>query len=325
VSDPVAPTGGKGDGSGESTLTVVVAGLANLGIAAAKAVGAMISGSSAMLSEAAHSLADTVSQVLLFVALRRSTKPPTARHPLGHGLEAYLWAFLASLATFVAGAVFSVLEGVNKIIRGEHEGSATVSYVVLAIALAMESVSLVRALRQARAGAVRRRLPVPSYLSQSTDPTVRAVTLEDAAAVAGILMAAAGLALTEATGSAVWDGSASIAIGLILAAVAVALAKSNSSLLIARSAPRAVVQALRADLESTPDVVSVPVFVTTVLGPGQLLVAAKVEFADEATADDIERTADEAERRMIAGHPGVRHVFLDPTAPHTAHSTARAD
>ena len=94
----MTPTGGPGQGQGESTLTVVVAGLANLGIAAAKAVGAMISGSSAMLSEAAHSLADTVSQVLLFVALRRSTKPPSARHPLGHGLEAYLWAFLASLA-----------------------------------------------------------------------------------------------------------------------------------------------------------------------------------------------------------------------------------
>jgi cation diffusion facilitator family transporter len=316
VSDPVTPTGGPGQGQGESTLTVVVAGLANLGIAAAKAVGAMISGSSAMLSEAAHSLADTVSQVLLFVALRRSTKPASPRHPLGHGLEAYLWAFLASLATFVAGAVFSILEGLSKIFGGEHEGSPTVSYVVLAVALAMESVSLVRALRQARQGARRKGMPVPRYLHQTTDPTVRAVTLEDAAAVAGILLAAAGLALTEATGSPVWDGSASIAIGLILVAVAVALAQSNSSLLIARSAPAAVVQSLRDDLEATPDVISVPVFVTTVLGPGQLLVAAKVEFADEATADDIERIADEAERRMIDGHPGVRHVFLDPTAPH---------
>jgi cation diffusion facilitator family transporter len=318
VSDPVAPSGGPGDGPGESVLTVVIAGAANLGIAAAKAVGAVISGSSAMLSEAGHSLADTVSQVLLFVALRRSTKPPSARHPLGHGLEAYLWAFLASLATFVAGAVFAVLEGLNKIFRGEHEGSPTVSYVVLAVALAIESVSLVRALRQARAGARRRGIRVLRYLRQSTDPTVRAVTSEDAAAVVGILLAAAGLALTEATGSPVWDGSASIAIGLILVAVAVALARSNSSLLIARSAPPAVVQALRDDLEATPDVISVPVFVTTVLGPGQLLVAAKVEFADDATADDIERTADEAERRMIARHPGVRHVFLDPTAPHTA-------
>ena len=117
-------------------------------------------------------------------------------------------------------------------------------------------------------------MPVPRYLHQTTDPTVRAVTLEDAAAVAGILLAAAGLALTEATGSPVWDGSASIAIGLILVAVAVALAQSNSSLLIARSAPAAVVQSLRDDLEATPDVISVPVYVW------------------------------------------VRHVFLDPTAPH---------
>jgi len=299
---------------GESVLTVLVAGLANLGIAAAKGVGALISGSSAMLSEAVHSLADTVTEVLLFVAIRRGAKPADERHPLGYGREAYLWALLAALGTFVAGAVVSVLEGVDRIVHGGDSGDTRVAFVVLAVAFVLEGTSLMRALRQVRGAARRYRVPTRTLLQETTDTAVKAVTLEDGAALVGLALAAVGLALTEVTGSSLWDGLSSVLIGVLLVFVAASLVRSNTSLLVGRSAPLGLDEQLRAELESLPGILSVPVFVTTVTGPRRLLVAAKVEFGDDFTTDDLERVADEAERRMIAVFPGIDHVFLDPTA-----------
>ena len=299
---------------GESVLTVLVAGLANPGIAVAKGIGALISGSSAMLSEATHSLADTVTEVLLFVAIRRGGKPADARHPLGYGREAYLWALLAALGTFVAGAVVSVWEGVDRILHGGEHGDPRVAFVVLAVAFVLEGTSLVRALRQVRGTARRFRVPTRTLLQETTDTAVKAVTLEDSAALVGLVLAAAGLALTEVTGQGLWDGVSSVLIGVLLVFVAASLVRSNTSLLVGRSAPLGLDQDLRTELESLPGVLSVPVFVTTVTGPRRLLVAAKVEFRDDFTTDDLERVADEAERRMVARFSGIEHVFLDPTA-----------
>ena len=306
--------GSAADGSDESVLTVVVAGVANLAIAIAKAAGAVVSGSAAMLSEAAHSFADTVTEVLLFVALRRGSRPSDDRHPLGYGRESYLWALLAALATFVAGAVVSVLEGTDKILHGEKGGDLRVSFAVLAIAFVMEGASFLRALGQVRRGARRWRITPGAFLRHTSDTTVKAVTFEDAAALVGLVLAATGLALAQVTGSAVWDGLASVLIGFLLVVVAAALGHANSSLLVGRSALPVLEDALHRELEAMDGVSSVPLFVTSVLGPGRLLVAAKVEFSDECTADDIERVADDAERRFVARFPGVEHVFLDPTA-----------
>jgi cation diffusion facilitator family transporter len=315
VSEQTVPTNQRErPGTGESMLTVVIAAAANLAIAVAKAIGALVSGSASMLSESAHSVADTVTEVLLFVALRRGAKPADVRHPLGYGRESYLWALLAALATFVAGAVVSVLEGLDKILHGGHGGHVLVSYVVLAVAFVVESASLLRALSQVRAGARRWRMRPRSYLRHTSDTTIKAVTFEDSAALAGLLLAGAGLALTSATGDVLWDGLASVLIGVILVVVAGTLAASNSSLLVGRAAMPALEEALRGELERLPGIISVPLFVTSITGPGRLLVAAKVEFADGWTADDIERVADDAERRLVARFPGVEHVFLDPTA-----------
>jgi cation diffusion facilitator family transporter len=299
---------------GESVLTVLVAGLANLGIAVAKGVGAFISGSSGMLSEAAHSLADTVTEVLLFIAIRRGGKPADERHPLGYGREAYLWALLAALGTFVAGAVVSVWEGVDRILHGGDRGDPRVAFVVLAVAFVLEGISLLRALGQVRGAARRYRVRTRTLLQETTDTAVKAVTLEDSAALVGLALAAAGLALSQITGRALWDGVSSVLIGLLLVFVAASLASANTSLLVGRSAPLGLDQQLRSELESLPGVLSVPVFVTTVTGPRRLLVAAKVEFRDDFTTDDLERIADEAERRMVARFSGIEYVFLDPTA-----------
>ena len=323
---PQVPRGvreGGGDDGGESVVTVVVAMLANLAIAVAKAVGALISGSAAMLSEAAHSVADTVTEVLLYVAIRRGRKPADRRHPLGYGRESYLWALLAALATFVAGAVVSIMEGIDKVLHGEEGGDPLVSYVVLAVAFVVEGISLWRAVHQVRTSARRWRMRPTTYLRHTTDTTVKAVTFEDSAALVGLTVAALGLWLTETTGSTVWDGVASIVIGLVLVVVAWSLTRANSSLLVGRSAIPSLDDALRRELESLPQVEAVPVFVTTVLGPGRIFVAAKVEFADGCTTDDVERAADEAESRLVALYPGVEQVFLDPTARTTAEPAGR--
>src|SRR5215218_1470222 len=153
------------DAGSESTGTVVVAGLANLGIAIAKLVGGLISHSSAMLSEAAHSLADTITEVLLFIALKRGNRPADDRHPFGYGRETYFWAFIASLATFTLGAGFSVYQGISTIVGGEEQGDPLISYIVLAIAFVLESSSLLKAVRQVRGAARRWRVTPAQYLS----------------------------------------------------------------------------------------------------------------------------------------------------------------
>jgi cation diffusion facilitator family transporter len=322
--DVGSPEHGSG---GESTGTVIVAGAANLGIAAAKFVGGMISHSSAMMSEAAHSVADTITEVLLFVALKRGTKPADDRHPFGYGRETYFWAFLASLATFTLGAGFSVLQGVTTIIHGEEQGSPLISYIVLAVAFVLEGTSLLKAVRQVRGAAQKWRVSPGRYLRATTDTTVKAVTFEDSAALIGLVLAALGLFLEQMTGQAVWDGIAAILIGLLLFAVAIALGRANVSLLIGQAASERIEAELRQEISALPKVEDVPFLITSVIGPGELVVAAKVDFTDDATADDIEQTADEAERRLVARHDGVRYVFLDPTASdgHAQVQAHRAD
>src|SRR3954452_2935280 len=228
---------GSEEGSeGESTGTVIVAGLANLAIAVAKFVGGMISHSSAMMSEAAHSLADTITEVLLFVALKRGNKPADDRHPFGYGRETYFWAFLASLATFVAGAGFSIYQGVETIISGESEGPPLVSYIVLAVSFVLEGSSLIKAVKQVRGSAARFSTSPQRYLAATTDTTVKAVTFEDSAALVGLVLAALGLFLENLTGQAVWDGIAAILIGILLLLVAISLGRANVSLLIGQAA-----------------------------------------------------------------------------------------
>ncbi|MGW1143399.1 cation diffusion facilitator family transporter, partial [Streptomyces zhihengii] len=171
------------DGGGESVATVIVAAVANLGIALAKAVAGIISGSSAMLSEAAHSVADTVTEILLLTALKRSEKPADEEHPLGYGPERYIWALLAAVATFVGGAVFSIYDGVHTLVAGEELGNPLVSYIVLGVAFLLEGFSLRTGLRQARGEAARVDTTFKHYLRHTPDTAVKAVVLEDSAAL----------------------------------------------------------------------------------------------------------------------------------------------
>ncbi|HEV7875578.1 MAG TPA: cation diffusion facilitator family transporter, partial [Nocardioides sp.] len=253
-----AAGGGSGSSGGESTGTVVLAGAVNLAIAVAKLVGGLISHSSAMLSEAAHSLADTVTEVLLFIALKRGSRPADARHPFGYGRETYFWAFLAALCTFGIGAGFSIYQGVGTIRNGEEQGSPTISYIVLAVSFVLEGSSLVKAVRQVRSSARQRKITSRQYLRHTTDTTVKAVTFEDSAALAGLVLAALGLFLEQLTGDPVWDGLSAIAIGLLLIVVALYLARANLSLLIGQSASPRIAEELRAEIAALDHVVAVP-------------------------------------------------------------------
>jgi cation diffusion facilitator family transporter len=297
----------------ESVLTVVVAGAANLVIAGAKVVAGLVSGSAAMLSEAAHSVADTTTEVLLYVALRRGEKPADETHPFGYGKEGYVWAFLAALFTFTAGAGFSVWHGVDTIWHGRESGNYLISYIVLAVSFVAEGISFRRALRQVRGESRRWRTSPRRFLQLTSDTTVKAVFFEDSAALIGLVLAAAGVGLSQLTGHELWDGLASIAIGILLFVVAVILARSNVSLLVGRAVPRRVHARIADEISGIEVVSSVPLLLTMQLGPGDILVAAKVDFADDATGAQIEAAADEAERRLRAEYPGITYLFLDPT------------
>ena len=301
------------DSGGESAGTVILAGVVNLGIALAKLVGGLISHSSAMLSEAAHSVADTVTEVFLFIALKRGEKPPDEKHPFGYGRETYFWAFIASLTTFLVGAGFSFYQGVTTIIGGEEQGDPLISYIVLAVSFVLEGVSFLKAVRQVRGAARKWGVKPGAYLNRTTDTTVKAVTFEDAAALVGLVLAGLGLLLEQMTGNAMWDGVSAVAIGLLLLVVAFVLARANKSLLIGQSASPRIEQELKAEIEAMEHVDGVPLLLTSVIGPGKILVAAKVDFDDTSTVADIERIADEVEKRLVAKHEGVRYVFLDPT------------
>ncbi|WP_329093411.1 MULTISPECIES: cation diffusion facilitator family transporter [unclassified Streptosporangium] len=305
-------------GGSESLATVVVAGLANLAIAVAKLVAGLVSGSSAMLSEAAHSAADTVTEALLFVAVRRSGHPADARHPFGYGKAGFFWALMAAFATLIGGAGFSITHGVHEILTGERLTDLTVSYVVLAVSFVIEGISFRRALTQVRGEARRHEVSPHSYVARTSDTALKAVLFEDAAALAGLLIAAAGLLASQLTGSSVWDGTASVVIGLLLLWVAIHLIRTNVSLLIGQSAPEGLTERIREEIAAMPEVENVVELLTMMLGPGEILVAARVDFVDDTTGAGLERAADRVERTLKERFPPVAQVFLDPTPGRSA-------
>ncbi|MHC8561797.1 cation diffusion facilitator family transporter [Streptomyces albidoflavus] len=306
------PGGGPGADRGESTFTVLVAAGANLGIAVAKAVAGVISGSSAMLSEAAHSVADTVTELLLLTALRRSAHPADEAHPLGYAAARYVWALLASVATFVGGAVFAIYDGVHTLAVGEELGDPTLSYAVLGLAFLLEGFSLRTGIRQMRGEARRARTPLRHYLRHTPDTTVKAVVMEDSAALVGLVLAAGGLTGAHLTRSPVFDGVASLLIGLLLVYVAWSWAAPNVELLLGRPT-RPVREAIHAELLAVDQVHSVLELTTLMQGPDEALAAAKIDFRDTATAAEIEWACERAERRLRERFPRIRRVYLDPT------------
>jgi cation diffusion facilitator family transporter len=228
-----------------STRTVVVAVAANLAIAVAKTVAALLTGSASMWAEALHSIADTGNEVLLFVGLRRSTRPPDAGHPFGYGQERFFWAFLAALGIFLVGGVLSIGEGIRSMLLPEPLDSLWVGIGVLVVAAGFEAYSWHTARKQLRGEARDRDRSMVEHLARASDPSATTVFLEDTAALTGLAVALAALLLHAVTGWAGWDAIGSVVIGILLIGVAVLLARRCKSLLLEESAPPDVVEPIR--------------------------------------------------------------------------------
>jgi cation diffusion facilitator family transporter len=315
---PLASLGGPGES--DSLTTVLVALGANLLIAAAKSAAAVVTGSASLLAEAAHSWADTGNEVFLLIANRRSRRPPDAAHPLGHGREAYVWSLFAAVGLFVAGAAVSVTHGVQELLHPGPAGHFAVGYAVLAVSFVFEGLSLRQSVRQARSEARVLRRDLIEHVLVTSDPTLRAVFAEDSAALAGLVLATAGLAAHQLTGSAVPDAAGSILVGALLGVVAVVLINRNRRFLVGEEAdPRIRAAAVQA-LLAAPEVARVTYLRLEIVGPRMLFMVGAVDLTGDDTESHVAVRLQALEAKICASSAVVGAVLTlsapdDPALP----------
>jgi cation diffusion facilitator family transporter len=296
-------------------LAVVGALIANGLITVIKFIGAYMTGSSGMMAEAFHSLADTNNQVFLLLGLRFYKKPATKKHPFGYGKERFFWSFIAAIFIFGVGATYAIYEGIVKI-REPHEPERLIwAYAILGISFILEAISIGIALYQEMGEARHEKLSFFEYLKESKDPTAKTVIYEDSAALLGIIIAAGGLYLGEMRvwpgHGQYWDGIASVLIGVVLGVVAFTLARSARGLLLGEAASPKSTQAIKGVIKSHPNVVHLVELLTMHLAPKQILVNAHVNLKDGLNTREIVDTIREIERKILKAEPMVYRVFLE--------------
>ena len=293
-----------------STRTLVIALLANLGIAASKFAAAMVTGSSAMLTEGVHSVVDSTNQLLLMWGRHASKRPPDRKHPLGYGRELYFWSFVVAVLVFSLGAGVSIYEGIIHIAHPEPAVSPLIAYAVLVIAFLLEGWSTLEAFKEFKAA--KGSLSWLEAIRDSKDPPSFIVLLENGAAMAGIVAAAVGLALSQLTGDPFFDGAASIVIGIILGVTACLLAYESKGLLIGEAADPELVEGLRKLACGKKGIVGVGHVLTVHSSPDQVTALMSVDFRDSITAGDVERIVSEVEKEAHETWPQVRRLFIRP-------------
>ncbi|WP_338693404.1 cation diffusion facilitator family transporter [Streptomyces sp. Q6] len=289
----------------KTRLTVLVALAANLVIAVAKAVGGLIAGSPALLSEAAHSVADSLNEVFLLAALRRSRRPADRKHPFGYGKERFFWSLLAAVGIFVMGGCFSFFQAFEALTSGGGEESRTgylVGLAVLGVALLAEGSSLARAVHQVRAQ------PGDGI---GSDPALRTVLAEDGTAVIGVLVAAGGMVLHMVTGRIEWEAAASFTIGVLLVFIAYHLGKDARAQLIGEAVSPELHRGIRELLDSQPEIDCVAALHTMRLGMDSTLVAARIDLAPGIDSERLELVSDRIKRAVQDTWPEADQVFLD--------------
>ncbi|MFF3656788.1 cation diffusion facilitator family transporter [Streptomyces olivochromogenes] len=300
-------------------LTVLVALGANLLIAVAKAVGGLLAGSPALLSEAAHSVADSMNEVFLLAALRRSRRPADHRHPFGYGKERFFWSLLAAVGIFVMGGCFSFFQGVEALRHGAEESfhGYVAGLAVLGVALLAEGASLLRALHQVRRQG--------GGTEGMRDPALRTVVAEDGTAVIGVMFAITGMVLHMVTGQVVWEACASLAIGALLVCVAYWLGRDAREQLIGRAADEEASRRIRALLEAQPEIDSVEALLTMQLGLDSTLVAARIDLVPGLDSEEVEEVAVRIKRSVAHTVPEADQIFLDVTDARAAQTAARGN
>jgi len=296
-----------------STRTLVIALLANLGIAISKFVAAAITGSSAMLTEGVHSVVDCTNQLLLMWGRRASKRPPDVFHPFGYGRELYFWSFVVAVLVFALGAGVSVYEGIIHITEPEEAVSPLIAYAVLVVAFFLEGWSTLEAYRDFNKA--KGSLSWWQAIRRSKDPPAFIVLLENGAAMAGIIAAGIGLALSQLTGDPFFDGAASVVIGVILGVTACLLAYESKALLIGEAADPELVSALHDMVQSCKGVTAVGQVLTVHSAPDQITAMLSVDFDDDITARDVEALVWGIEVEAAQRFPMVRRLYLRPRSP----------
>lgn len=314
----------------ESPKAIVTAAGANLAIAVAKFAGAALTGSSAMLSEGAHSLVDTTNQGLLLLGLHRAKKKPTERHPFGFGREVYFYSFVVAVLIFLAGGLYSLWEGYEKVVHPHAESEVTilglhiagvwVNLVILVLAVGAEGYSLVVAVKQ---------LPKSSAspfsaIRRSKDPSLFVVIAEDTAAVAGLVLAAIGVLLAHILDMPVLDGVSSLGIGIVLIGMAGFLMFETHGLLIGESADPDIVEAIREAVRDEPAIAHVNEILTQHLGPRDVLVNASLDVDDSISGGEVEAVVDRLAATIKKKQPAIRRVFIEIQSRERSEAMAKA-
>jgi cation diffusion facilitator family transporter len=296
-------------------LAVLGALIANGLITVLKFAAAIMTGSSGMMAESLHSLADTTNQVFLLLGLRFYKRPASEKHPFGYGKERFFWSFIAAIFIFGVGATYALYEGFQKLTHPHAPENLAWAYWVLGISFVLEAGSIALAIWQEVKEAHHEGLTFREYLRESKDPTAKTVIFEDSAALLGIVIAFIGIYLTDMHAGpgdgAYWDGVASMTIGVVLAIVAFVLARSSRGLLLGEAATPKSVAAIRSAIESHPNVCEVIELLTMHLAPKQILINAHINLRDDLATDDIENAIEEIEELIKRAEPKVDMIFLE--------------
>ncbi|GAA4193092.1 cation transporter [Microbacterium oryzae] len=290
-------------------MTVLIAFLANVLVAIAKTVAAVMTSSASMVAEAAHSWADAGNEVFLLIADRRGSRKKDARHPLGYGRSAFVWSLIAAFGIFTAGSIVSIMHGIQELAANEPVESPVVAYVVLAIAFVLEGASFVQALVRSRRLARERGSSTWDFVIDTSDTTLRAVFFEDAAALVGLVIAGGSIALHQITGVAAWDAIGSILVGVLLGIVAIILIGRNMAFLVGTNVSAQLRARVGRALLESPDIERVTYLHIEYVGPNRLFLVAEVDLAGDAREHDAARRLREVERRIEA-HDIVETVVL---------------
>lgn len=296
------------------SLTVILAFTANLLIAIAKTVAAVLTGAASMVAEAAHSWADTGNEVFLMTAERRAARAADSKHPAGYGREAYVWSMMAAIGLFVAGAAVSIVHGIQALLDPEPASDFLIAYIVFAVAFVLESISFAQAFRQMRAEAKATGRDLIDQAVATSDPTLRAVFAEDFAAVVGVVIATAGVLAHDLTGSSIPDAIGSILVGVVLGVIAVILFDRNRAFLVGEVISEEKRSLVLAGLREHEQIARVTMLHVEYVGPRKVMLTARVDLTGDVPESELAARLREVERELQQ-RPAVALSMLAPALP----------